>query len=292
MNRRSISLLVSLLALVVVIFGSVYFLQVTRDIEQQEDALVVSAQIEPQEAEQSIADIPAEKPFFADITAVQQEIDNWAASLPQGSSASVVVADTDGTVLAEYNKDESYFAASIYKLYVAYAGYQQVDATVVEPEELYVNGNTRIECLDLMIRDSDSPCAEKLWNELGKQELTDQLIGYGIKDSSMTNITTTASDAAIMLGRIVRGQGLELPSKTAFLESMKEQIYTRALRTGFSDAVTVYSKVGFRDLDEYHDVGIIELANGRQAILSVMTNNVGTSRIADLASSLELLIEK
>jgi beta-lactamase class A len=236
--------------------------------------------------------LPEKVPFFEDSVALQDALDLWSSELPIRSTASVVIADTDGTLIASRNKDESYFAASIYKMFVAYAGYQQIDIGIVDPGELYLGSITRAECLDLMIRESDSPCAEKLWNELGKQELTNQLISYGITNTSMVNITTTANDSAIMLGRIVRGQGLELPSKTALLESMREQIYTEALRSGFSDAVTVYSKVGFNGQDEYHDLGIIELTDGRQVILSVMTDNVGTSRIADLATKIELLIQK
>jgi beta-lactamase class A len=219
--------------------------------------------------------------------ALQDAVDTWVASLPAGSSASIVVTDSSGNSLASSSPDRIFFAASIYKLYVAYAGYQQVDQGLVDGRELYVDGNTRVECLDLMIRESDNPCAEKLWEELGKQLLTSQLKTYGIVNTSMVLTNTTAADVASMLGRIAHGEGLSAKSQSIYLESMKTQIYRDGLNAGFSDAVTVYNKVGFNEGVEYHDAAIIKLSDGRQAIISVMTENVGTTRIAELARAIE-----
>lgn len=220
--------------------------------------------------------------------ALQTVLDDWV--LAQSGTTSVVLADTDSNILAAYNADQVYFAASIYKLYVAYVGYQQIDAGEVDPSESYVNGNTRQECLDLMIRESDSPCAEKLWNELGKLDLTNTLRTYGMTNTSMTQITTTAQDARIMLERINNSEDLSEDSQQALLNSMRNQIYRDTLNAGFSDDVLVFNKIGFRELVEYHDVAIIELEDGRRLIISVLTENVGTTAIADLARQIEVVL--
>jgi beta-lactamase class A len=225
-----------------------------------------------------------------DSQAIQKTVDDWAMEV--GGITSVIITDYEGDVLAQKDSDKQYFAASIYKLYVAYAGYQQIDDGEVDPQEIYINGNTRIQCLDLMIRDSDSPCAEKLWNELGREELTRQLEGYGILNTSMSAITTSAKDAALLLSRIESGEGLSEASRLAFLDSMKTQetLYRRGLPSGFSDSVTVYNKVGWNELKEWHDAAIVEFSDGRKLIVSVFTENVGISNVSELAARLEKVL--
>ena len=223
----------------------------------------------------------------SELTAV---VNTWVAR--QSGDASVVLSDLDGTILAESNPAMVFFAASIYKLYVAYEGYLEIDEGIVNPQELYINGYTRAECLDLMIRESDSPCAEKLWNELGKQKLTDTLAGYGITDTNMVALTTTAADAAKMLSRIAQPIGLSVESQNAYMTSMKEQIYRDALNKGFSEEVIIYNKIGFNGQVEYHDVAIAEFVDGRQLIVSVLTENVGTAEIANLGRDIEESVTK
>jgi len=140
-----------------------------------------------------------------------------------------------------------------------------------------------------MIRESDSPCAEKLWNGLGKENLTQQLEEYGILNTSMSGISTTAKDVALILGRIESGEGLSEESRNAYLDSMKTQdaLYRRGLPSGFSNSVIVYNKVGWNEDKEWHDSAIIELSGGRKIIVSVLTENVGSKKIGDLASELE-----
>jgi hypothetical protein len=217
---------------------------------------------------------------------LQQVIESWDASF--SGTASVVIRDESGNILAAKNPDELYFAASIYKLYVAYAGYQQVDSRAVDPDAEYINGYSRLECLDVMIRDSNSPCAEKLWNELGKIELTNQLATYGITNTSMEAITTTANDASILLGRMLRGEGLSDDSRIAFLDSMKDQeeLYRRGLPSGFTQS-TVFNKVGWNEQVEWHDTAIVKFADGRYLIVSVMTENVGFQKVLELGRRIE-----
>jgi len=226
-----------------------------------------------------------------DAELVANALDEWSQSI--NGRAGVVVTDVyDGSVLATFDPDQQFFAASIYKLYVAYEGYKQIDEGAVDLNELYLNGFTRGECLDKMIRESDSPCAEKLWVELGKQETTDILRTYGMNNTSMTGITTTAADAAIMLSRIANGEGLSEQSQTLFLQSMKDQVFRDTLNKSFIEPeYVVYNKIGFNELQEYHDVAIIELPEtDRKLVISVMTDGVGTSNIVRLGEMLKKAI--
>lgn len=260
------------------------------DLDMRASALVDFGKTEVTQSDDTSdeTEVPEPLPLF-DTAELKKTLINWDNAL--SGVASVVVLDENGTELASINKDRSYFAASIYKLYVAYFGYQKIDAGLADPDEQYINGHTRMECLDLMIRESDSPCAEKMWVELGKQNLTDQLVELGVVGTSMTNIRTRADNAAAMLALISQGEGLSQASQQAFLESAEGQVYRDSLNKGFSDRVTVYNKIGFRDLIEYHDVAIIETSDGRRFILAVLTEQVGTRNIASLGTRIEGIIQ-
>ncbi len=237
-----------------------------------------------QQVDESVATSEEPAPIDHPQYDVQPLINEWLAG--QTGKASVVVYDLENdAIIGSANQDEVYFAASIYKLYVAYEGYLAVQRGEYDINEIYLSGQTRGECLDLMIRESDSPCAEKLWNELGKQAVTDTLSTYGITNTSLVGITTTAGDAATMLRRLYQNDEMNPEYKQLFFDSMKDQIYRDALASSFSDVV-FYDKVGFNGLQEYHDVGILELPNGRHYVVSVLTDGVGTSRMKLLGAKL------
>ena len=239
------------------------------------------------------ADIPAptveaQKPTF-DNEKLQTAVDTWYGSLSADEKASIVLAGDDGSVLASVNQDASYFTASLYKLFVAYEAYRALDAGSYDGNEGYLNGNTRFECVDLMIRESNSPCGEKWWNELGKQTIQDQLKTYGIEHTDMVGLKTTAKDTATILTRIAKGEGLSEESQAKYLDSMKTQpaLYRRGLPSGFSGTLTVYNKVGWNEQLEWHDASVVELADGRKLVIAVLTSGVGSARIAELAKGIE-----
>ncbi len=286
-SKKSQILLAVILLISLAIVGSVawWFYTNTRTVEV---TIIPDLPIPaPVEEVQEEAVEPEIAPEF-DFEKLKAVVDTWAAGV--GGQASVVLMDENGDVIAEKNGDNVYFAASLYKLYVAYIGYQLVDDGVFDLQELYLSGNSRADCLDLMIRESDSPCAEKMWVEIGKNELTNKLKKYDINNTDMVNIKTTAADIAKVLALINKSQDLSEVSQQALLESMKNQVYRDALNKGFNSSTTVYNKVGFRDLDEYHDVAIVEFEDGRKMIISVLTNGVGTRNIANLASKIEIAV--
>lgn len=215
---------------------------------------------------------------------LQTALDSWAGS--QSGTSAVVIADENGKTLAQTNQHHVFFAASIYKLYVAYEGYKKIDDGTYSLDEPYLGDWDRQKCLYEMIHSSHSPCAEKLWNELGKSTLDEEIKQYGITDTSMVAINTSAHDAGIMLAKIWNGEGLKPASQKAYLNSMLNQIYRDALPKGFSEE-NVYDKVGFNGDKEYHDVGIIKFKDGRVLIVSVMTENVGTANIIKLAKAIK-----
>ena len=230
---------------------------------------------------------PDAKPEKPSIINLQPTVDAWADK--QTGRASVVIYDlANKKTVATLDPDRQYFTASLYKLYVAYVGYQKIDDGTYDADEAYLGSYTRAKCLDKMIRESYSPCGEKWWNELGKEAVTAKMRDYGLKNTSLTGLYTSAADSAAILRMLYKGTDLSKSSRAAYLDSMKDQpaLYRRGLPLGFSKS-TVYDKVGWNGQVEWHDAAIITLPGGRSYVISVLTQNVGSSQIAALGKAIE-----
>ena len=284
--KKRQAILSAILAALLVLVGLLAFLWLTKADEAQEapppqETVQENITNEPEE----VTSEEQEQDFNA--TLLQATLDQWLLSV--GGKASVVMMDVSGEILASNLPDEIYFAASLYKTFVAHEGYLMVDRGEVDPEEIYLNGQSRAECLDLMIRESDSPCGEKMLADIGGSNLNQIISEYGIENTSLTSITTTASDSAIILAMISRGELLSAESQKAYLDSMKTQpdIYRRGLPSGFSENVAVYNKVGWNELVEWHDAAIVEFSDDRQLVVAVLTQNVGSRNVAELGRLIE-----
>ncbi len=226
------------------------------------------------------------KPNFPFID-LQPTVDSWAAR--QNGRASVVVYDlANGKTAGSIGPERKYFTASIYKLYVAYVGYQKVADGTYKMDDLYLSGYSRGECLDAMIRDSYSPCGEKMWNELGKENITGKLRDYGLKDTSLVALQTSARDAAIVLQRLYEKKELTSLHTNLFLASLKDQPaqYRRGLPSGFSKS-TVYNKVGWNGQINWHDAAIVTLPNKRSYVITVFMERVGLAQVKALGQAIE-----
>lgn len=261
---------------------------------------MATASVEPvsTKAAETVAPAPINQAASANTTAAPSEFATkqkvFTPELQQflkkrSGSYGVSVGDVNGNQYADVNADKVFPSASIYKLYVAYAGYQLVDSGKANGAESYQGGRTRLQCLDAMIRTSDSPCAEKMAAELGKPALDVKLKAYGLTSTSVRSLTTTAHDAARILTLIQLGTDLSADSRTRLIDSMQYQKYRNGIPKGFTNA-TVYNKVGFRDLVEYNDVALIKLADGRMVTVAILTENVGVKSITKLATEINRLL--
>ena len=93
-----------------------------------------------------------------------------------------------------------------------------------------------------------------------------------------------------MLKIIYGGDGLSDSSRSAFMESMKNQVYRDTLNKSFEQSAVVYNKIGFNELLEYHDTAIIEFSDGRALIVSILTSKVGTKNIVNLGTILQEVV--
>lgn len=231
---------------------------------------------------------PAAEPQLPNL---QPVVDNWISS--HSGIYSIKITDTKGNTLAQSNADKQFDPASLYKLFVAYVGYQKIDDGSYQYDQLYLNNKSFGQCLDAMIRDSDSPCGEKMMTDLGKVNVTSQMHELGLTNTSLPGFYTTASDVSIILRRIAMGEGLSKASQDKYLDSMKTQDakYRRGLPSGFTSEFTVFNKVGWRLDRDWHDAAIIELPDGQRVTVTVLTTGVGYQNIAGLGQQIEAALK-
>ena len=230
----------------------------------------------------------------------QPVIDSFAKSV--GGNKSVLVYDLEREELAgEYNISEKYTTASLYKLFVVYEGYRRVENHEWEPnEKAGSTGHTVLECLDLAIRESHSPCAETLWSKIGRTELDNIILNdFKITHSNISNFISTPEDILEILKIFykhpdISDEKLLARMKDSFL-NQPETTYNwrQGLPSGFKTA-SVYNKVGWdfnpngKYWNIYHDAAIVEFPeDNRHFIVVVMTNRVPFQKITQFGTSLE-----
>lgn len=274
--RRKRSILKLILGLLLIAFGLFIILSRQGNPSQSNgnEAAVTNEQNRAQPASPEPEPLPA----------VQQVVEDFITS-SQGDYGVVVTDLATGQELGAFKVDREYFAASLYKIYVAYLGYIDVQNGKHSLEQPFLENWSRKDCLDKMIRESHSPCAEKLWAEQGKTRSTERLKDLGLLHTNMEGLTTTAQDIDIILRRLYERKDLNDAHTELFLKSMKENIYRDVLPVALPE-LEVMDKVGFRELVEYHDAGIVTLPNGRQVAVTLLTRNAGTKRMVDLTKTI------
>ena len=229
--------------------------------------------------------VPATNGSDPDKIDFQATIDEWVNSTT--GDRSVVIYDLDrDEVAGAYNSSENYNIDSLYKLFVVYEGYKRVQSGEWDQA-------TTLDCLDLAIRESDSVCAETLWDRIGTEEL-DEAFNLNISDFSLNS----EDIAGIMKSFYHLPETLDDSLTTRMKDSFLNQPETtynwrQGLPSGFSEA-NVYNKVGWDyNTDEgfwntYHDAAIVEFpAHNRHFVVVAMTSHVSFENIARLGSLIE-----
>lgn len=237
----------------------------------------------PQSGQNETAKLP--------LVDLQPTVDVWVArkTADNNSDFSYVVYDpANKQVIASRNPDKKYFAASLYKIFVAYLALVDFQNGAQDPGEILTGGFTKKECVDKMIRESHSPCGEAMMADMGQEKLRQRISEMGIKNTIFAGITTTAQDCALILQYIVEGRDLN-SENTAFLKDamrVQDQKFRNGLAKGAPEA-TWETKVGWNEQANYHDIGIMTLPSGRQYIVAILSQGQGKATpIADFAATI------
>ncbi len=157
-----------------------------------------------------------------------------------------------------------------------------------------------MECLDLAIRESYSPCAEAPWSEIW-HDVLDEIIenDFDIHGSDISALTSNVEDILQMMLLFYRHPEIsDADLATQMRDSFLNQPVTtydwrQGLPSGFVRA-NVYNKVGWSYnankgiWDIYHDAAIVEFPEtDRHFAVIVMTNAVDYVDIRNFGADLE-----
>lgn len=267
-QKRKLIIWGSIVAAVIVFFGAAYAFS-TRP---KEDCCSPDPQQNVTEKDDQV--VVEEKQV--DSVDVQPIIDQFVSrsSVDYGIEVYDVAA---GKVIGSHQPDKQYFTASIYKLYVAYLSLQRMQSGEFTDTPNYLGERSRMGCIAYTIETSDSPCGEKLMGDITQSAMGKELQAFGLKNSPFPGFKTTAHDANLILRKILEQKELNADSTAYLKKAMNTQVYRNGLPKGFSEA-QVYDKVGFNEDINFHDVGIVEFANGRTYLVSMFTEGQGSSR--------------
>ncbi|MBR3056026.1 serine hydrolase [Candidatus Saccharibacteria bacterium] len=283
-----------LLGIMVMTLTVVGFLSIAGDKEDEESAYENSAITEVEEEKEP--EIEPE-PEVAKID-LQPVVDSWAAAV--GGNRSVLIYDLErGEIIGSYNVAESYNTASLYKLFVVYEGYWRLESGEWQAEDQAGStGHTILECLDLAIRESYSPCAETLWGYIGHDAL-DEIVekDFEIANSDISSLVSNPEDIMKIMRMFyehtdITDEELVARMKDSFLNQPTTTYnWRQGLPSGFTKA-NVYNKVGWdwngSSWNIYHDAAVVEFPElNRHFIVVVMTNQVSYQRIAELGGKIE-----
>ncbi len=230
---------------------------------------------------------------------LQPTVNRWSSGIK--AKVGLMIYDLDhNKVAAELNANQVFSTASIYKLFFAYVGYQDIDSGYMDPDRPFAITNdyradtyTFSECLDLMIRESYNGCADPIRSNQRLYRRAEALIdSLELKNTTNGGLSSTPSDLASFLKFLYQNHDLSAESWANFQDSLLNQPPTKVgeketydwrqgLPTGFSEAVTVYDKVGWAWSDTgsywtvYNDAAIVEFPDlNRHYIIVLLTTDL------------------
>lgn len=237
---------------------------------------------------------PASKAPFINL---QPTVNRWASSIK--ANVGLMIYDLDhNQIAAQLNPHQVFSTASIYKLFFAYVGYQDIDSGYTNPNQPFAitndyraNTYTFAECLDLMLRESYNGCADPVRSNQRLYRRVESLISeLQLTHTTDGGLYSTPADLTVFLKYLYLHHDLSTESWTSFQDSMltqpptqvnEEDIYDwrQGLPAGFSDAVKVYDKVGWSWSKDhwsiYNDAAIVEFPDlNRHYIIVLLTTDL------------------
>ena len=197
-----------------------------------------------------------------------------------------------------YQPDNLYFTGSIYKLYIAFLAWQDLDAGIFDPDEVFFAAHplygrlTLRDCLHYMIQKSDSGCAETFLGRYDRAEAQARLRQLGLPNVLVDGFYISAADSQALMLHIYenRDNALKEESQASLLKALQQQHYRKYVIAGFKSIATdSYNKTGDSWLPGqriHNDLTILHLTDGRVLSLSLLTKEGGQHLIIDFAKKL------
>ena len=203
-----------------------------------------------------------------------------------GSAAAGVVAidAASGQTIVSVNPDLQLTSASLYKLFVAYSMFTEVNNGAWSWDDPLIDWRTLGQCFDDMIIESDNDCPEAWLMTVGVETVSAQVQVLGLTNTvvAWSDMRTTAGDMAHFLDLVVMGDVLSPEDRLRLTGAMEVQNYREGIPAGIPSAV-VWDKVGFFE-GLLHDAAVVKSDKG-EMILVILTEGSSWETIAEVASA-------
>jgi len=187
----------------------------------------------------------------------------------------ICIVDLDKGDTFGVNRDEVFSAASLMKLPLIYAFYQQVELGEIDPDEQYslkegdkVDGTGSVylqpagtvytlrDLVVLLGKQSDNTAQNVLVEILGEEKIQAAIVDIGMERTSYDSGETTPQDVATFWQKLATGQILTATHSQEILDSLTDTIFEEQIPAGLPEGVRVAHKVGV-DEKTLHDGGVV-----------------------------------
>lgn len=230
----------------------------------------------------------------------------------EGSVSVVIKRLADGAT-ATVNGDDSWYAASLFKLAVLYAVERDIASGALHLDDrLFIRGEdyaedlgtadwlpisddgslSLAEALEAMVTVSDNATAVALQHVLGSSLIDERLADLGLSNTSVNtyDLPTTASDMAILMESIVTGRGISQETSTYARALLQAQTTRSGIPSAVGNAV-VGNKTGTWS-GATHDVAFVEGPGGLYVIAILTDGSWDWDRVARIGEKMHEAIAK
>jgi beta-lactamase class A len=248
-------------------------------------AALASSYQTPQAVAQATAEVSAST---GDDEVLNQAIEAWVLQRA-GQKWGVAIHDLKGKQVAGYNTTTTFDSASIYKLYLLYPLLEKVPLEKFATTKLLVNGQPKTlhECVDLMLRVSDNPCAESIGYYIGWSRVDSSLQKAGFRSTHLNMETgqpvTTPADTASYMTALYEGKLIDQASMEYIFSILGAQKFRQGIPAACNECV-VMNKTG--ELPGIlHDTAVVKVGD-KPYVISIFSQNGRFSDIADLTKTI------
>jgi beta-lactamase class A len=213
-----------------------------------------------------------------------------------------VVKDLSTGRGAAHNPDKTFYAASLFKLFVMYEAFnQQASGSLDWQDELLISPYyesqglglratalcqelTVSEAMQAMMGISDNAAAVLLQDLVRASNVNKSIQSLGLLDSGLysEDLPATASDIALLLEAIASGEAVSEAASADMVELMASEQIDNGLRSGVPSRVEVAHKTGNWS-DATHDAGIVFAESGPYLFVAMSATDHKTRLIEDLS---------
>lgn len=207
-------------------------------------------------------------------------------TFPEDQRWSVFVYDLNTERTANVSSDDVFASGSLYKLFLLEALENKLPFD--QWQWTWVGDSSVADCVDSMLKNSDSPCAEELGEYVGWDAIDDLSKESGYKKTKLSKSDgreTSASDLGELFARLKKGQMLSDNARRFVFDSLYQQTLKKGMAEGCKQCRTA-NKLG--ELSDFaHDAGVV--THGKHDYVLVIMSEGGTfEQVEEITKLIEI----